>query len=255
VSFQFERLADIEEEIKYRFGAAGVKNRHPQPNIRRLINTGWAMLREIVSLANDASFLTATDPDDLPTTAAVTGEVYAEVDFPVDAVDVYGVRVLVSSHWYPLKRIPWAAYQDYQYTNFYEGFTSVTKPRAFIPRTIPEGVGSTETPGKVMILPVPTGGTYRLWYMKAWQRQLDDGYTFGGHAEWIEWVKLQTLIKMADVDRDGKRQRDGWMIQAAECRALIEARAQRIGEAMGLEPRNARFDGEDPDDFGFGGPL
>lgn len=255
MSYQFRRLQDIEEDIKYRFSVGGVRNRHPSPRIRNLYNVSWQQLRAIVSLADDGTFLEATDPANLPTSAAISGEVYAEVDWPVSAVRIYGLRVqaTASSRWYPLKKIPWSAFHDFQSDALFEGWSRQPKPKAYCSRTIPKVVSKTETAGKIMILPVPQQGRYRLWYMEAWQPQVEDDDPFPGHEEWHEWAIYNTMIKMLGPDADSKKQYPIWSAERQLARNMIEATANRLSDGMAMEPRDARGDGEDPE--GWGGPL
>ncbi len=262
MSFQFRTLLDIENDILYRFSIGGATARHSTGaagRVRQLWNVTWQELREMVSLANDGSFLEATTPATFlsvsATTAAVTGEVYAEIDWPLDAVGIYGVRVLISTRWYPLKRVPFMAYQDYQYEGFLESIRGNRGPVAYIPRKIPEGVGSTETVGKIMILPVPTSGSFRLWYLKAWAPLTADTDKFSGQAEFIEWGILNTLIKMLGPDGNAGDQYQMWVSERAACRERIETRARRFDAGGSIEPRDARDDGHDPDRWGEFGRI
>lgn len=255
MSYQFRRVKDILEDIRYRFSTGGVRNRHPPDRIIQLHNVSWQQLRAIVSLVDDGTFLEATDIDDLPTSAAVSGEVYAEIDWPVSAVRIYGVRVQAtsSSRWYPLRKIPWAAFHDYQFEGLLDGWRRTPGPRAYCSRTIPKAVETVETAGKIMIVPVPTGGRYRLWYQEAWQPQVEDDDLFPGHEEWHEWAVYNTMIKMLGPDADSKKQYPIWSAERQLARNMIEATANRLSDGMSMEPRDARGDGEDPE--GFGGPL
>lgn len=245
MSGQFRRMSDLVDDVRYRFSTAGVKNRHPPDRIINLLNIGLQELRTIVSLASDSSYLQATAVLALPTTAAIAGEVYAEVDFPLNAVSVYGVRVQLtaSGRWFPLKRIPWAAYQDYQMQGFYDGFTRQRAPCAYILRELQKGIEDVETAGKVMILPVPQGGNYRLWYLEAWQPQVEDSDIFSGHESWLEFVIYATLIRMLGPDADSRKMYEIWSGERDRARSLIEARAMRLSDGDAMEPRNARDDG------------
>lgn len=247
MSAQFRRLSDIVEDIRYRFGAGGVRSRHDAPRIRQLFNTSWQELRTLVSLASDASFLRATAVLSLPTTAAIAGEVYAEVPWPVDAVSIYGIRVRTSTSgtWYPLKRVPWAAHHDYQYNQIIAPFLRRPGPVAFCARTIPVGVETVETAGAIMLFPIPTSGSYRLWYMEAWTPQLEDSDLFPGHEGWVEWAIWNTMIKMLGPDADSKKVYPMWTAERARQETLIEARARRLEDGVPVEPRDARGDGFD----------
>ena len=250
-------MSDIEGDIRYRFSISGVDARHSSTRIRQLWNVGWQELRELVAIHNDGSYLTPTPPATFAsvsaTTAAATGEVYSEISWPLDAVGVYGVRVLTGTRWYPLKRIPWAAYQDYQYEGFLETITGRRGPVAYIPRLIPSGVGSTETVGKIMILPVPVSGSFRLWYLQAWAPLTADTDKFSGHAEFIEWNIHNVLLKMLSPDGNSGDQFSMWKDALARCQDRIETRARRMDSGNSSEPRDARGDGHDPDLWGESG--
>lgn len=255
MSFQFRRLQDIEDDIKYRFSIGGVKNRHPSPRLRQLFNVCWQQLRTIVSLASDGSFLEATAPAALPTTATITGEVYVEIPWPLDASRIYGVRCQTTpaERWYPLKRVPWAAYHDFQYDALFTGYSRAKVAKAFCSRSLPKGAETVETTGAIMIMPVPAGGLYRLWYMQSWQPQVEDDDLFPGHEEWFEHAIYSTMIKMLGPDADSKKQYPMWAAERKEARDLITATANRLEDGVPTEPRDARMDGEDED--GWGGPL
>jgi hypothetical protein len=251
MTYQFRALSDIEDDIEHRYSIAGVAARHPSARIRQLFNVAWQETREIVALAGDGSWLKATTTASLPTSAAVTDETYAEIDWPIGAVGVYGVRVQIGSgRWYPLKRIPWAAYQDYQYSGFFESLSSARNPVAYIPRILPEGGTATESVGKVMIVPVPTSGSYRLWYLEAWAPQTGDTFQFAGHSEFIEHAILGTLIKMLQPDGDMNGQYGIWSKERERIEARIESRARRLDGGTSMEPRDARGDGIDPEQWG-----
>lgn len=252
MSFQFRRLQDLEDDVKYRFSVGGVKNRHPSPRIRNLINICWQQLRTIVSLANDGTFLEATAPASLPTTTPITGEVYVEVPWPLNASRIYGIRcqTTVADRWYPLKKVPWAAYHDYQFDSLFAGYSRQKVARAFCSRTLPKGAETVETTGAIMIMPVPAGGLYRLWYQESWQPQVEDDDLFPGHEEWFEHVIYSTMIKMLGPDADSKKQYPMWAAERLLARELIESTANRLDDGVPTEPRDARGDGDDPTYYG-----
>ncbi len=175
-------------------------------------------------------------------------EVYAEVDFPTDAIAIYGVRVNVNgSRWYPLKRIPFGAIHDYQFLPTFSGFAPNRGPIAYTTRILPDGVGSTETVGKIMILPIPTSGNYAVWYLQGWADRTADTDTFPGMADFHEWAILNTCIKMAQPDGDSAQQVQLWMLERQRVEGLITARAMQFEDGLPIEPRDARGDGYDPD--------
>jgi hypothetical protein len=248
VTYSFRRLGDLLEDIRYRYSIGGVRNRHPPPALIRLYNVSWQQLMTIVSLADDGTFLEATAPAALPTTSPISGEVYSEIDWPIGASRIYGVRVQrsTSDRWYPLKKIPWAAFHDYQTSRLLTPWMNNPGPIGYCSRKIPSATEATENVGKVMVVPVPRGGLYRLWYMQAWQPQVEDDDLFAGHEEWHEWAIYNTLIKMLGPDADSHKAYPMFSAERAAARALIESTASRLSDGMALEPRDARGDGEDP---------
>lgn len=255
MSFQFRALSDLIADVEYRYSIGGVKKRHPPIRLKQLWNSSWSQLRTRVSLASDGTFLEATAPASLPIVAAITGEAYAEIDWPIGAARIYGIRAQrdATSRWYPLKPVSWSAFHDFQGHGALDAYRSQPGPVAYCARTIPKAVETVETAGKIMVMPVPRGGLYRLWYMEAWQPQLGETDLFAGHDEWFEFAIYSTMIKMLGPDADSKKVYPQWVAERANALELITATAQRLDDGMALEPRDARFDGDDFD--GFGGPL
>lgn len=244
-------MLSIESEITYRFSISGVTARHTTGSggrIRDLFNISWQKLRELVALSSDGSYLVGTASLNLPTTPAVTGETYAEIDWPLDAIGIYGVRVQTAptaGRWYPLKRIPFAAYQDYQYEGLFAGYAPNRGPIGYTPRLIPTNSGATETVGKIMLTPVPTGGVYRLWYLQAWAPQTADTSTFPGLAAFHEWAIMDTLLAMLGPDANARKQADLWILAQSRAEQRIADRASQLESGVALEPRDARGDGYD----------
>lgn len=253
----FRTMLQLEGDITYRFSIGGVTARHSLGSggrVRQLFNGSWRQMREVVSLASDGSYLTGTTPAALPLVAAVTGDVYAEIDWPLDAVGIYGVRVQTlptTGRWRNLKRIPFAAFTDYQLSDLV--FPNSRGPVGYCARLLPDGVGAVETVGKIMIVPVPTAGNYRLWYLSAFADRTADTDTFNGLAEFYEWAILQTCIKMLSPDADSQKQYAMWTNERQRVEDLIIARAKRF-ESDAVEPRDARYDGYE-DAGWFNSPL
>jgi hypothetical protein len=251
MSAQFQRLADLEEAIKYRFSIGGVKARHTPIRIRQLINIAWQHLRNIVSNASDGTFLEATGILALPTAPPVAGEAYVEIPWPLNAARIYGVRCLsvTGGRWYALRRLPWSAHHDLQTPRLFADYAKQPGPAAYCARNIPRGVETVETTGNIMLWPVPTQGSYRLWYLENWTPQVEDDDTFNGHAEWFEFIIYSVMIKMLSPDKDSQRMYPQWATERDRFQSMIEEDARRLEEGMPLEPSDGRFDGVDPEGF------
>lgn len=255
MTYQNRRLGDLLDDIRYRFSIGGAKLRHPPDRIKQLHNVSWQQLRTIVSLANEGTFMEATAIASLPIVAAVTDEVYAEVDWPVSAERVLGIRCQTAAGkpWYPLKPLSWASLHDYQHHSLVAGWRRQSGPIGYITRKIPSTSETVENVGKIMLVPVPLSGRYRLWYIEAWQPQVEDDDLFPGIAEWHEWAIYNTLIKMLTPDADSQKMYPMLAAERAAARAQIESWALK-SDGLPMEVRDGRMDGLDGNDL-YGGPL
>lgn len=253
MTFQYRTMLQLEQEVQFRYSVSGVTQRFTSGSggrIRDMLNISWQKLRELIALASDGSYLLGTTPANLPIVAAVTGEVYAEIDWPLDAIAIYGVRVKVNQNWYPLKRAPWSAYQDEQIESLFPAWSSTKGPIAYTPRLIGTNAVSTETVGKIMIWPVPTSGVYRLWYLQAWAPQTADAATFPGTAAFHEWAVLDTLCMMVQPDGNARKQYELFALERQKSEERIVARASQFDNGLAITARDGRFDGQDPDYYG-----
>jgi hypothetical protein len=249
MTFGWRTLVSIEGDIGYRFSISGVTQRHSvgvTGRVRQLFNESWRELRELVAFASDGAYLQRTAAQALPVVAAVTGDVYAEIPWPTDAVSIYAVRCLVNgTQWYSLKRIPFSGLLDYQYQGLFTGFAPNRGPIAFCTRIIPDGAANVETAGAIMLVPIPLSGTYVLWYLQGWADRTADTDTFPGLADFHEWAILNTLVKMSQPDGDSNKQVQIWMAERERVEGLITCRAQKLEAGLPMEPRDARSDGYD----------
>jgi len=250
MTFAWRTMLAIEGDITYRYSITGLQNRHPtgvNGRVRQLFNASWRETREIIAMALDGGYFQRGATAALPTAAPFTGECYVEVPFPVDATSVVLVVVqrAAGQRFYPISPTTLPGLYDEQSYSQLLG-AGARMPRKYALQTIPDGVGSTETTGKVLLAPVPSGGNYALWYLQAWQDRTADTDTIPGMANHIEHAILGTLIKMAQPDSDSQKQVAIWMTKMADIQTLVEARAQRMLDGMAMEPRDARYDGEDP---------
>lgn len=256
MSFGWRTMLALEGDITYRFSISGVTQRHSTGvagRVRQLFNAEWRSTRELVALASDGegAYLVRSATLALLTTPAVTGEAYIEIPWPTDAVAIASVRVLVSgTRWYPLQRVSFNAIHDYQTETGFTGYSPNRGPRVYASKLLPDGVGSTETAGTIMIAPVPVSGSYALWYLQGWADRTADADTIPGMADWIEHAILGTLMKMASPDGDSQAQYAMWRDQRQEIEDQITSRAQKLAGSLPLEPRDARGDGWDLDRYG-----
>lgn len=178
----------------------GMTDRHPDAQLIKWINLCWRRLRTKLAQAGMPGLTTPTTIAALPTTPPVTSEQYLEVSWPDGAVGVYGVDVLLSGQWEPLKPMSFAQRRDFQQQG-----TTGDAPTHWLPITLPGESTTTITAGKIGLFPLCTGGVnYRIWYLPVWVDVVTAANVFYGHDIWFEWL-IQTVVRrIAQKDDDAQ---------------------------------------------------
>ena len=188
----------------------------------------------------------------LPTTAAVSGETYAEIDWPITAQRIYGVHVLFQPDlWLPLTPTNVSGLRDYQgrHSHWSDYGISGREPRAFALRKAPFGAAAVETVGKIMIVPIPqTARSYTIWYLANFA-PLVASDTFNGHASFAEWIVQDMVVKYSEGDEDVNETHGIAFAERLRLETLFAAEAPKTQLAGTLPPRLADDDWDD-----HGGP-
>lgn len=181
----------------------------------------------------------------LPTSAAVAGETYAEIEWPIRAQRIYGVHVLFqTSLWLPLRPTNVSGLRDYQRARslWPEYGIGPDEPRAFALKKAPFGAGAVETAGKIFITPVPRQArSYALFYLENFA-PLADTDTFNGHASFVEWIVQDMVCKYSEADNDSNETFQIASVERARLEQLFAAEAPKTQLAESLPPRNVDFD-------------
>jgi hypothetical protein len=244
---QFRLVSAIINDVRIRADIEGQTDRHPDAQLIRWVNESIQMLRSLLTDMGFEYFLTATSPGDLSTTAAATGETYSEQDWPKDAARIYGVDVLASDgFWVKLRPISMSQIRHFQYAGYgYSGpgFAGDC-PAAYALRLAPFGSTSTETVGKIAIVPLPrVSRKFRIWYLSNWE-DLASSSTFNGHEGWVEWVVNDVCVKVATRDQEPT---DDFLRRRAELEMIFGKSAPRANSGGPITP--VRADG----DYAYGG--
>lgn len=239
MSAQFRIVSAILDEAKYRFDIQGQDDRHTPTDLLRSFNDSAQKLQTKVSNMGFDFFLTPTSTLTLPIVAAATGETYAEVDWPIDAARIYQFHVLFEQGlWLPLKPVTLSGIRDYQRSNsLINGYS--TGPVAFALRQAPFGVTSTETAGKIMLVPLPTvARSYRIFYLKHFTSMLSTD-TFNGMENFVEWILWDMGVKIASRDNDAANTYQIAVTERDRVEQEIAVTAPRTQNAASYEPRRA----------------
>lgn len=213
-----------------------ITDRHSDAQLVRWINLAWRLLRTKVTNAGFSYFLQPTTAAALPTSAAVTGEQYLEVNYPAGAVGVYGLDVKVGGIWVPLKPGSFASRRDYQSRSGAVGGT----PTHYIVRSVPTENTTTVSSGKIMIYPLATGGhDYIIWYLPVWADidAANTTYVFYGHDIWFDWAIQDVVRRAAQKDDDSQNTLNEARVRQSELWDDIKRAIQNMQLAEPIVPR------------------
>lgn len=189
----------------------------------------------------------------LPTVAAVTGETYAVIDWPIRAQRIYAVRVLYGSDvgWLPLTVTNIAGLDDhYARRGAWSSYgLGPNEPRAFALKRAPFGVTNVETVGQILITPIPrVARTYSIFYLENFAPMATTD-TFNGHASFVEWIVQDMVVKYSEGDNNVNDTLATALGERARLEELFAAEAPKTQLTGTLQPRFV-----DEDDC-FGGPV
>ena len=113
---QFRLVQSIIDDAVYRADVQGQDDRHPAANRLQFFNESAQQLRTRLTNLGYEWFLRRTATAQLPIVPALTGETYAEINWPSDTQRVYGIHVLfMPGLWLPLRPISISGIRDYQF--------------------------------------------------------------------------------------------------------------------------------------------
>lgn len=234
-------LGEVIETATYRADLEGITDRHPLVDLAQEANLSYRDLRVKLANADVQTVLTPTAITALPVVEAVAGGGYAEIDWPVDAVSVHGLDVKVGGYWctvpqgtFAQRRLGpvWNERGDYTYAG--EGLAM------WIQRSLPTTNASAQVAGKIMLFPVPGGGSYVLWYLPQWVDLVLTTDLFPGQESWLQWVCWDLAVKalIRDVGPAPTQQ----LIECKEARERswmeIRTNTQRLAQDGPIEVRS-----------------
>jgi len=236
---QYKTLGEVRNQAIFRGDLEGLLDRHPTLNANQEANDAYRRLR--VKLANNdvQTVLAPTAILSLPTTEAIAGGGYAEIDWPTGAVSVHGLDVKVGGYWTTVPQGTFTQRRlgpvtsdrgDYQYAD--EGLAM------WIQRSLPTVSGSNPVAGKIMLFPVPSGGSYVLWSLPEWVDITLDSDVFPGQESWLQWViyELTCVLLVRDIGPNTTAQLQEMQVQRERVWADIKTNAQRLAQDGPIQP-------------------
>jgi|SRR5262245_16017673 len=238
---QYNTLGEVRSRAIYRADLEGLDDRHPTVDLNFEANLSWRALRVMLANSDLQVVLTPTAIANLPTTEAVAGGGYSEIDWPTDAVSVHGIDVKVGGYWCPLPQGHFSQRRlgpvrsergDYSYAD--EGLAF------WVQRTLPTTSGATAVAGKIALFPVPQSGQYVLWYLPEWVDITLDTDLFPGQESWIEWVICDLACKALtrDIGPQTSAQLEKLTAERERAWMRIRTNVQRLAKDGPIEPRS-----------------
>jgi hypothetical protein len=218
-----------------------IEDRHPEDLLIRLVNKGWRKLRSKVAAIGVPVDNTPTTVAQLPTEPPEEGEAYLEIDYPVNAVGIYGVDVLTRNKWEPLKPGTFAERRDYV-----SRVQSSSSPHTWVIQSLPrEGDPDDEDEdatvilaGKIQLYPLSTGGNnFKIWYLPAWKDRIDPDHVLYGHDLWFDWLVNDVIARVARRDDDSANTLADARAARAEAWEEIKRTAKNLNRAEPIRPR------------------
>lgn len=228
---QSKTLTQIIADVRYLGDAESLTSRHPDADLTRRINSSIRALRGLVTARGGSYFIEATTAATLAGTQ-ITGEVYSEVPFPANAVQIHGVDVDLapnSGSWYSLEPVSWVQRRDS--SSFCLG-----APRYFTVRQIPQGSGASVAAGTIDIFPAASAGSYKIWFLGDFV-DLTSADVFLGLPEWHDWVIWAVVRDLAARDDDQRETYQAATQKQAEAEQRIFEGLGRVMSAGPLRPR------------------
>lgn len=240
---QMMTMDEVRVAARYRGDLEGLEDRHSDLDLNREANLSVRQLR--MKLANEdvLDVLTPTSILSLPSSPAVTGGSWAEIDWPTDAILVRGLDVRVDGSWLTIPQGEFAQRLQGPIQG-QNSFSVGSTLSMWVPRSLPQPSTTTRVAGKIMLFPVPNGGSYILWYLREWTDLTIGTHLFPGQESWVDWVIWDVVVKSLkrDVGPQGNKQLDEAMAERDRCWMTIQSTAKRLATDGPVEVTN-RYSG------------
>lgn len=221
-------LADVVGQI-----GSGNTFRHQTTYVDEIADECYKRLRSLTVRRGFREYLTRQATAALPTTAAVTGEEYATVAYPTGATHLKGFDVLENGVWRRVKQLDgWAERRDHQ-SGFASEFGQELRPYGWDVLSHGSVATNVLTAGTIAIFPVPTSGSYTIWFLPDWTSIAgNDTYLFLYREQcWYDYHVQQAVMEICERDNDSQR-------RFAIAKAASEEAEKAIGEVTADQTRD-----------------
>lgn len=179
--------------------------RHPTTWVNTVLNDAYRSLRTFAVEHHFQLYKLNTAQALLPVVPPVTGETYAEVPWPQTATDILGIDVLVTGelNWRPLEPIEWEERRMFDVQSIV--LDSTRAPYAFSAVSQGSVAAAVFTAGTIAVFPIPSTGSYKIWYLPEWVDITNDAHLFlFANEDWAQWMIWEATRRIATRDNDSQ---------------------------------------------------
>ena len=205
-------------------------NSHPAADLNIDLDESYRCMRDFVSNRKWGTYLLTTGSTALPTTAAVAGENYAAIPVPATCRIVKKLEVKMSNSWIPAEEVPFGQLRMYNTDNGAgtRGPFAWTMLDSGIQATVTANSG-TATAGVIALMPIPTAGSYQLWYLAEHAALSADsgagGFFAYGNQAMEDYHLFHCAAKILISDNDSQGMLDGILKLLAKAEQTLESGA------------------------------
>ena len=199
-------------------------NAHPAASLNIDMDDAYRELRTLASNSRWSTFLKTTGALTLPIVPAVAGENYASIPVPVDCTQVRKVEMKQSSVWQPVEEVSLA-----QLRMFSTASAQQRGPFAWClldggVQATTVGNDATQDPGVIALSPIPSSGSYQIWYLPEFTSLTADSgaggfYTYANDDQ-LHYHVYAAVVKVLISDNDSQ----GMLAGALQLLQKFEAR-------------------------------
>ena len=206
-------------------------NAHPAADLNIDLDESYRCMRDLCTESRWATFLKTTGALTLPIVAA-TNENYAVLPVPVDCRQIKKIETKLSSLWVPAEEVGLSNLRQYNG----ETISGFQGRHPFIWVLLDQGVETTEAAntgsrvaGIVALAPVPTQGSYQIWYLPEFASLTADSgaggfYTYANQVM-VDYHVYHCAAKILISDNDSQGMLDGVLKQLGKAEETIQTSA------------------------------
>jgi hypothetical protein len=204
-------------------------NAHPSASLNIDGDDAYRELRTLATNSRWSTFLKTTGALSLPTTAAVAGENYAAIPVPIDCTQVRKLEVKFGSVWQPIEEVGLTQLRMFSTASAQQRgpFAWALLDQGVQATTV--GNDATQDPGVIALSPIPSSGSYQLWYLPEFSNLTADSgaggfYTYANDDQ-LQYHVYATVAKVLISDNDSQGMLAGalQMLQKFEARIMAGA--------------------------------